>query len=330
MIRATTRNLAASIAALLLAGCASYQHPVAPLAAEARSAIGSLSVEMASANPVAPATPPPAPSRGEAALRGAGASLLGGMAAGAGTADPYGFILFTGLGIVAAPFVALGAAIAAPTDSSVPEAGAAIDAAITGIRWDAAFRDQVEKALAKQGRSIDVAPPADAGRLKLSIEGPWLVVDSYSAIPTLTVHGELVAGEACLIDRRWRWNGAADDYADLGEGPATAYRAQMKKGLAVLAEAVVADLLVSQKPRLTAYDAEAVAKMGGPPLLVAEPMEVQEQVGSWDFQSREPCSGILAPEDIPEPAPTAPALAPEPTAPEPPDHCREWGCRRDQ
>ena len=319
-MRTTTRNVATSMAALLLAGCASYQHPVAPLDAQARSALGSLSVQMASAAPTAPATPPPAPDRGEVALRAAGASIMRGMSA---DGDPTSSGLLLLLGIALAPFFALGEAIAVPSDSGVPEAGAAIADAITGIRWDAAFRDQVEKALAKHGHPVEASPSPDASRLKLSIRGPWLVVDSYTAIPTLTVHGELVAGDACLIDRRWRWNGDADDYADLGEDRARAYRTQMEKGLAMLAEAVVADLLVSGKPRLTAYRSEAAVKPGGRPLLDSEPMDFQEQVGSWDTQSTEPCSCILAP--------AAPALEPHLAAPEPPaNHCQALGCRRDQ
>jgi hypothetical protein len=315
---AITRNVTESLAALLLAGCASYEHPVAPLDATARSAVGPLSVETAMVAPVVPASPPPTHGRGIAALKGAGGSLLVGMAAGAETRDGFGFILGTALGVVAAPFVAVGAAIAAPATTDVQQSAGAIRAAITGIQWDRALNDAVEKALARQGRAIATPPPADASRLKLTVEGPWLVLDSYTAVPTLTVHGELARQGACLADRRWRWNGDADHFVDLGEDRAKDYRAQMEHGLAMLAEAAVADLLVSAAPRPTPYEDEAAAQRGGLPLLATNPMDFQEQIGAWDKSAaeaaREPrCAGILN-------------SAPEPAAP--PDHaCRGFGCR---
>jgi len=282
MMRAVTQSSIRSIAALLLAGCASYQHPVAPLGAEVRSEIGPLVLETATAKPVAPVAPPPTRNRGEAALKGAGGSVLVGLGAGAYTGDPFGLALLGALGILAAPFVAAGAAATAPVSTDVQQAGAQIRYAITRIQWERAFQDAASAAFARHGHPVADPPPADASRLKLTVEGPWLVLESYEALPSLTVHGELAKGETCLLDRRWRWNGKAGDFVDLGEDRARQYRTQMENGLGLLAEAVAADILVSGTPRKTDYEDEASAKRGAPPLPVRDPMKFQERVASWD------------------------------------------------
>jgi hypothetical protein len=322
MMRSASRVITRSMTVLLLAGCSSSamrEHPVAPLDADARNAIGPLSVETAMVDPVAPAAPPPTRNRGAAALKGAGQSVLFGMAGGAQLNDAFGFILFSALGVVAAPFVAAGAAIAAPVSTEVQEADAGIRGAVSNIQWNLALKDAVAKALANQGRTVADAPTADASRLKLTVEGPWLVVESYTALPTLTVHGELAKRGACLMDRRWRWNGRSDDFVYLGEDRATPYRAQMEEGLAILAEAVVADILVSAEPRKIAYRDEDNAARGGLPLLVTRPMDFQKQVASWDKTdveaAREPRCGGVEPID---PALGAPSAA---------EACRGFGCR---
>lgn len=329
MMRRPVRSVTRSVVVLLLAGCSSsaHEHPVAPpdveartavpsLDVEARSAVGPLHVETAMVDPVLPAAPPPTHDRGMAALKGAGASIVGGIGGGAMTGSPFGLVLGTALGVVAAPFVAAGFAIAAPVGTDVQEADAGIAGAITRIQWHMALKDAVAKASAKHGRPIAEAPAADADRLKLTVEGPWLVVESYAALPTLTVHGELARGGDCLMDRRWRWNGDSDDFVDLGEDRATGYRTQMEQGLALLAEAVVVDTLVSAEPR--AYRDGASAAPGGPPLLVTKPMDFQKQIGSWDKTGAEPereprCGGL-------------PSAAPEALAP-PDGSCRGAGCR---
>lgn len=283
------------MAAVVLAGCASYQYPVAPLSAEVRSGIGPLALETATAEPVAPAAPPPTRDRGAAALKGAGESVLVGLGAGTYMGDPFGLALMAALGIIAAPFVAAGAAATAPVNTDVQQAGAQIRYAITRIQWDRALQDAAAASFARHGHPVADPPPADASRLKLAIEGPWLVLESHTALPSLTVHGELAKGEACLLDRLWRWNGAAADFVDLGQDRARQYRTQMEKGLGLLAEAVAADILVSATPRPTAFEDEATARKGAQPLAVRDPMEFQEQVASWDNPGnpgRPRCSGF--------------------------------------
>jgi hypothetical protein len=247
--------------------------------------------------PSVPPAPPPTHDRGRAALEGAGMSVLVGMQGGAATRDGFGFLLFTALGIAAAPFVALGKAIAAPVGTDVQDAAREISGTITRVHWDRALRDAVEQALDKHAKPIVETPSADSSRLKLTVEGPWLVLDSYTAVPTLTVHGELARGEACLLDRRWRWNGDGDHFVDLGEDQAEDYRTQMEGALGLLADAIVSDILGTAPPRETAYRDETVLASGGRPLVATDPVHHQEQIGAWDKTAveaaREPrCGGI--------------------------------------
>jgi hypothetical protein len=321
MMRAVT---SVSMAALLLAGCASApEYEIAPPDPADLAGTGPLFLETAMDEPVVPDAPPPTHDRGTAALKGAGMSALVGLQAGASTHDPFALVALTALGVAAAPFVALGAAIAAPVGTDVQDAAWAISSAVRRIQWDLALRDAVESELTEQGQAIAEAPiaeapAAEAGRLKLTVEGPWLALDAYTAVPTLTVHGELARGDACPLDRRWRWNGDADHFVDLGEDQATAYRTQMEAGLKLLAEAVAADILGAGTPRKTAYRDEASAAAGGPPLVATDPLDHQKQIGSWDKtdaeDAEEPrCSGI-------EPA-DGPAASPET------ETCRGLGCR---
>jgi hypothetical protein len=311
MMRAMTQRFTCLAAASLLAACA-YEHAVAPLDAEARAEIWPLSVE--TAPPIHPSAPytPHSRGKGQAALAGAGGSVLVGTLGGA-SGGPLGMAFGAALGIALAPFVALGFAIAMPSNESLQEAGAEIAAALTETQWEAALKDAVEKSLAQHGHPVAQDPDADAGRLKLSLKGPWMVMDGFSGLPALAVHGELAKGEACLMDRHWRWNGTTDGFADLGDDQAEDYRAQMDDGLAALAEAVVSDLLASDQAHVTRYADEETFQRGGSPLVVTQPLEAQDQVGSWDNTSDTRCEGLRSANL----APLAPAK----------EACHAPGCR---
>lgn len=291
MMRAITRSLVPSLAILLLAGCATSQPPVVSPPPPARD-LGPLYLEAAMSPAVVPPAPPPTRHRGSAAAAGAGASVLAGAEIGSSGGDGLSLIVGTALGILAAPFVAVAAASTAPVTNEMRVAGTELTRAITRIRWDLAFKDAVKAALAREGRAVADTPTAEASRLKLTVEGPWLAVQSDDGLPTLTIHGELMRGGDCLLDRRWRWNGDSDDFVDLGTDQARAYRTQMERGLGILADAVVADVFRSETS--APGSEQAGVKKGGLPPVANNPMTFQEQVGSWEVSELDGrrCSGF--------------------------------------
>lgn len=313
MMRAMTQRFTCLAAASLLAACAPYERAAAPLDAKARTEVWPLSVEAASQR-AAPSAPH-SPGKGRAALAGAGMSIAGGAFVGSGV-GPVGTVIGAGLGIALAPFVALGVALATPSSERLQEANAAIAAALTETRWDAALKEAVENAVAEHGQQVARGAVGAAGRLKLSLQEPWLVVDGFNGLPTLTVHGELAKGETCLMDRSWRWNGKSDRFVYLADYQAQDYRAQMEKGLATLAEAVVADLLALNQARATRYADKETFERGGLPLVVSQPFDARDQVGSWDDTKDTRCSGLREAESVPM----------EPLTP-PKQACHTPGCR---
>ena len=103
------------------------------------------------------------------------------------------------------------------------------------------------------------------------------MLDGSDAIPALTIHAELLIAHDCALDRRWRWNGASDDFDDLGEDDAKAFKVQMVSGISQLAEAIVSDMFVDEAARSVAYKgAEAL------PRAVMSPDDYQNAIASWD------------------------------------------------
>jgi hypothetical protein len=189
----------------------------------------------------------------------------------------------------------------APSTEDVAEAKSGIVTAIEEVDWSRRLQDSVETAMRRR------AAPGGAtstGRLGLWIEAPWLVVVGGSAVPTLTVHGEMLVNDACAIDRRWRWNGDTDDFVDLGEDGAAEFRKQMAAGVDALGKAIIADLFLAVQARQVAYKDQSSYARGAPPLMVLLPDDYQNRIGSWDTARDLKCAGLLSLE-TPAPKPQA-------------------------
>jgi hypothetical protein len=284
------RVLLSCIIAGMLAGCAGYRHDVAPLDPKVRQRIGQVEVELGPVQPLTNFGQPPS-GKGKAALAAAGGSVAGGVYAGALTFNPYGLAFFTVLGIAVAPFAAAIGAIVTPSTEDVEAAGHDLAIAIRTTDWASQLKSSVEAAMRRRAE-----PPAatSTGQLGMWIEGPWLVLDGGSAIPTLTIHGELLVDGGCVVDRNWRWNGRSDDFVDLGENGARAYRAHMTSGVRELGNAIVADLFLATQARSVAYHDREAADRGAPPSMALVPDAHQNEIGSWDnAQGGSRCVGLL-------------------------------------
>jgi len=217
----------------------------------------------------------PMSGKGRNAADSAAIAFLGMTAAGA-AGGPYGLAVGAALGLVLAPIAAIGGAIHG-TDTVQPETWEAnrnILAAITDGHWAEKLRSEVMAKLRDQQR-LAAESDMSATRFGLWFEAPWLVIDGDDAIPTLTLHGELVADGACILDRYWRWNGEFDDFEDLGEENAKLYRVQLVHGLPELADGILGDL--SGGAREVAFSKEA-----GKPAMIADPGAFENTLGSWD------------------------------------------------
>lgn len=284
-----------------LMGCAVHSRDVPPLDAATRDRVGKLLVTMGPVQPTGSFGPLPASGSGVGAAAAAGYTV-GGMTIAGASGGPLGLVVGGALGVLMAPFAAIIGAATTP-DEVQPETLAANQHLTTAVRdgnWSQQLQDVVGARLSGLGASATTSmKAAEASHLGLWIEGPWLVLDGGSGIPTLTIHGEMILDEACVLDRRWRWNGDSDDFDDLGEEDAKIYKAQMASGISQLGNAIVSDLFLDRKPRKIAYkNAEAVAR-GAAPLIVTDPDDHQKQIGSWDKTAaelaQEPrCGMILA------------------------------------
>ncbi len=304
----TAEWLASAVAAILMhSGCArdhpKYRHPVPSVNSEARAHLDPLGLEVAPASgPAGVPSLPPATglgtgeALGQAALAGlpilalpAGClgEVLCTIAVGAVSVSTY---------VVAVPVMTVMAvSMGPPTAEEVRVASEGVRSVLGSHDWDGILRRDVEAALRKAGGPA-LADSASSSRLKLMIEGPWLVTDQFTALPTLTVHGELASDGVCVVDRRWRWNGDSDDFVDYGDDHGAPYRKELQKGIKLLGAAIVDDLFRAEKPRETAYSDVSAFKSGSMPRMATLPMEYQDTVGSWDKTAEaanEPrCSGL--------------------------------------
>jgi len=133
--------------------------------------------------------------------------------------------------------------------------------------------------------------------MDFALEGPWLVITNKGAIPTVTVHAVLHVGDACALDRRWRWNGGANDYVNLGRNDASPYRDAMGRAIELLASVIAWDLFQSTEPRMVAFRSEKSVLKGEPPLAVIDPLSHMGTIASWDTVApnsfgREICQGF--------------------------------------
>jgi hypothetical protein len=297
------------VAILVLTGCAKdeakYLHPVPPLSGAVRANLGPVALDVAApaALPSVPSVPlMPEISIGKAAGGAALASLpvlvlpagclgepLCTMATGAVSVATY---------IVLVPVLTITALAMGPPDrEEVARAADAITRVIGATDWDTLLHVHVERAMRKGDRSFQGDASA-ASRLKLTLEGPFMVTDQFTALPTLTIHGELASGAVCLIDRRWRWNGNSDDFVDFGDDDGAAYREAMEDGIEQLSAAIIQDLFLATKPREVAYWTEAAFQAGATARLIAVPMNYENSIGSWDkteaeAETKPKCQGII-------------------------------------
>jgi hypothetical protein len=248
------------VAILALAGCAKddakYLHPVPPVSGAARANLGPVALDVA-----APAALPsvssvplvPEISVGEAA----GGAALAGLPVLALPAGCFGELLCTmatgavsvATYIVLVPVLTITALAMGPPDrEEVAHATDSITRVIGTTDWDSLLREHVERAMRKGDRSFQ-GDANTASRLKLTLEGPLMVTDQFSALPTLTIHGELARSGVCLIDRRWRWNGNGDDFVDFGDDEGAPYREAMQDGIEQLSAAIIQDLFLATKHR---------------------------------------------------------------------------------
>lgn len=283
---------------------AKYQHPVPPLGAEARSGLDPVAIEVAS--PASPASAPGVPLVPElSAGKAFGAAALAGLPvltlpAGC-LGEPFCTVGTAAIAVttyvVLVPVLAVTALASAPPDKEEVEAATeTINRVLQTTAWDAILRREVEAAMRAGGRTL--ADAATSPRLRLTLEGPWMVTDRFIALPTLTIHGELARDGACLVDRRWRWNGGSDDFVDFDDNDGARYRAAMQDGIKALSAAIVADLFVATQPRKTAYLSESAFKAGSAPRLAVAPMLYEKRIASWDKSDaeaeKEPrCRGVL-------------------------------------
>jgi hypothetical protein len=303
------RNCAIFSAILAIAGCAKddakYLHPVPPLSGEARAHLGPIRLGVASpANaPTVPSVPlVPEITVGQAA-GGAALASLPVLALPAGClGEPLCTVATGAVGVATyvllVPVLTITALAGGPPDrEEVAHATDSIERVIGTTDWNAVLRRDIEAEMRKGDTAFNVDASA-ASRLKLTLEGPFMVTDQFIALPTLTIHGELASDGDCVIDRRWRWNGDSDDFVDFGDNDAEPYRKAMKDGIEQLSNAIVAELFRATKPRKVAYWSEAAFKSGVEPRLVAVPMNYEDTVGSWDKTEAEAemepkCHGVM-------------------------------------
>lgn len=282
---------------------AKYQHPVPPLDAGTRAELGPVAIEVAS--PPRTASAPGVPVVPEVtAGKAFGAAALASLpvlALPAGClGEPFCTVGMAAIAVstyvVMVPVLAITALASAPPDKEkVGAATETINRVLQTTEWDAILRREVETAMRVGGKTL--ADAATSPRLKLTLEGPWMVTDRFIAVPTLTIHGELARDGACLIDRRWRWNGKSDDFVDFGGNDGARYRSAMQDGIKVLSQAIVADLFFATQPRKTAYLSESAFKSGSAPRLAAVPMLYEDRIASWyktdaDAEKEPRCGGL--------------------------------------
>lgn len=284
--RGRSSHIRAAIAVLVLAaapgfgGCATEDmRSVPPLDEAARAHLGPLLITLGPVQPSSSFGPLPTSGSGWGAAGAAGYTVLGMTAAGA-SGGPLGLMVGGALGVVLSPFAAIAGAVMTP-DVVQPEtmtANTNIIAAIHGEDWAGKLQEALGAKLSSHGKSVSAGlDPATASRLALWIEGPWLALDGSDAIPTLTIHGELLIAHDCVLDRRWHWNGAGDDFDDLGEDNAKAFKIQIVSGISQLADAIVSDLFVDEADRAVAYEgADAL------PRAVMNLDDYQNTIASWD------------------------------------------------
>ena len=271
-------------AAATLGGCATDVRSVPPLDEAARIHAGPLLITIGPVQPSSNFGPLPKSGSGWGAAGAAGYAVLGMTAAGA-SGGPLGLMVGGALGVVLAPFAAIAGAVITP-DVVQPETIAAntnLLAAVHGEDWASKLQQALGVKLSSHGKSASSGLyPTTASRLVFWIEGPWLLLDSSDAIPALTIHGELLIAHDCALDRRWRWNGASDDFDDLGEDDAKAYKVQVASGISQLADAIVSDLFGDKDARAVAYKGTEAL-----PLAVTKPDNYQNTIASWDNTAAE-------------------------------------------
>ncbi|MGH6893590.1 MAG: hypothetical protein ACREEP_15170 [Dongiaceae bacterium] len=303
------------VAIAIQSGCAQdhakYLHPVAPPSAEARTHLDPLSLEVAPLSKSA-SVPSVPPATGMSTGQALGQAALAGLPVLALPAGCLGEVLCTiAVGavsvstyVVAVPVMTIMAVtMGPPTAEEVSAAREGLRSVLSSADWDEALRRDFAAALRESGGPT-LGHAGAPSALRLTIEGPWLVTDQFTAVPTLTVHGELSTDDVCVADRRWRWNGDSDDFVDFGDEHGAPYRKAMEKGIELLSAAIVEDLFLDKKPRKTAYWDDKEFKNGAVPRMAALPLSYQNAIGSWDKTDAEaagePRCGDLAQSVVPQ------------------------------
>jgi len=295
------RTLISFILSAGIAGCAQYNdHSVPPLDSAARDKLGLVDVQMAETKGTdligSPSTDPAA-NAGDAARNTA---LLGlDVMCPPGACSPVSVVAGFLVLIVGTPIAAIGNAIGTSDEPTVDQIVADMKGVAGNDAWKIALHDAVSANIQRSWHSAHADDGTSPAALRLVLTGPALLVNDDDALPIMVVHAELQAGGTCTLDRIWRWNGAIDDFFDLGANGATKLKAQLDAGARSLAQAIVDDIF-SDKARVTRYRDRTVALGLQRPLMQIVPGEYQNTIASWDNDAYKlgegvPCGGPFGP-----------------------------------
>jgi hypothetical protein len=204
----------------------------------------------------------------------------------------------------------LGLPFAAASTGPSPEDAEEARSALRPVLADSGWPGKIEDAFVTVIRSSDDGPgivsdaSAAAAQLTLALDGPILSVRGGQGQPVLLVRGMLELGGACLVDRRWQWNGVPVDYFELADKQED-LRRQIEGGARQIALAVAEDLFLSDKPRQVEYNRGAAPHQAKPKMSLW-PALYPNRVAGWDENlgedAKAPCGRTVAPADAPESA----------------------------
>lgn len=182
----------------------------------------------------------------------------------------------------------IGLPFAAATTGPSPEDAEKARASLKPVLADSAWPDKVEAAFVKVMASSIQAPaivldPANApatAQLRFALDGPILSVRGDWGQPVLQVRGMLEQNGACLVDRRWQWNGLAVEYLEMA-GNLEALRKQIDGGAEQIGRAIAEDLFLSDEPRAVDFNQGATLHQSRPKMSLW-PILYPNTVASWD------------------------------------------------
>lgn len=207
----------------------------------------------------------------------------------------------------------IGLPIAAATTGPSPADAVKARARLQPVLADGAWPDKVRDAFIAVLQSSDAAPkivePA-AAQLRFALDGPILSVRGDWGQPVLQVRGMLEKDGACLVDRRWQWNGLPIEYFELA-GNLDALKNQIEGGAKQIGLAIAEDLFLSDKARTVDFNQGATLHQSRPKMSLW-PMFYPNEVASWDEglgnDGKAPCGREMA-------APPAPTIVVQSPAP---------------